>query len=283
MTAAEPTILATCGGLDPGSWSDAVYGPLILHAVQLARVEGRAPRVAHVNTAGGDQRSVEGAELEAARAAGVEAGHIRFFPHPNTENLRERVLSQDVIWVSGGSVVNLLAVWRAHGLDRILREAWEAGVVLAGGSAGALCWYQGGTTASFGPQIEAVSDGLGFVPGSLGVHYDSDLNRRVAHEAAVGSGAIPPGYALDEGVGLVYGGTGTRTRLVDVVTERAGQNAWRVDLVDGRAVETLLEPRLLSGVESAAGWSATTSSRASFQPSSLLSSPSHPQPTFEEA
>jgi peptidase E len=277
MTAAEPTILATCGGLDPGSWTDAVYGPLILHAIQLARVEGRAPRVAHVNTAGGDQRSVEGAELEAARAAGVEASHIRFFPHPNTENLREHVLNQDVIWVSGGSVVNLLAVWRAHGLDRILREAWEAGVVLAGGSAGALCWHEGGTTASFGPQIEAVSDGLGFVPGSLGVHYDSDANRRVAHEAAIGSGVIPPGYALDEGVGLVYSGT----RLVDVVTDRGGQHAWRVEEVDGRAVETILEPRLLPGVESAAGCSATSCRTTS--PTPPTTSRSHPQPTFEEA
>jgi peptidase E len=275
MTAAEPTILATCGGLDPGSWTDAVYGPLILHAIQLASVEGRAPRVAHINTAGGDQRSVEGTELEAARAAGVEASHVRFFPHPNIENLREHVLSQDVIWVSGGSVVNLLAVWRAHGLDRILREAWEAGVVLAGGSAGALCWHQGGTTASFGPQIEAVSDGLGFVPGSLGVHYDSDPNRRVAHEAAIGAGVIPPGYALDEGVGLVYAGT----RLVDIVTERAGQHAWRVEEVGGRAVETILEPRLLPEGESAAGWPAATSCPTS-PPTTF---PSHPQPTFEEA
>ncbi|MFF1879551.1 Type 1 glutamine amidotransferase-like domain-containing protein [Leifsonia sp. NPDC058230] len=266
MTAATPTIVATCGGLNPGSWADATYGPLIRHAVTLADVKGRAPRVAHVNTAGGDQRSVEGAELEAARAAGVEASHIRFFPHPNIENLREHVLSRDVIWVSGGSLVNLLAVWRAHGLDLILREAWEAGVVLAGGSAGALCWHEGGTTASFGPQIEAVPDGLGLVPGSLGVHYDSDPRRRIAHEAAVGSGDIPPGYALDEGVGLVYSGT----RLVDVVTERDGQHAWRIDELDGRAVETRIEPRLLPGFDAVG-------------PAAPTTSPSHPQPTLEEA
>ncbi|GAA1441144.1 Type 1 glutamine amidotransferase-like domain-containing protein [Leifsonia poae] len=242
MTAARPTIVATCGGLNPGSWTDAVYGPLLLHAIELARVEGRAPRVAHLNTAGGDQRSIEGTELEAARAAGVDASHIRFFPHPNIEHLREHVLSQDVIWVSGGSLVNLLAVWRAHGLDAILAEAWRAGVVLAGGSAGALCWHSGGTTASFGPQISAVADGLRLLPGSLGVHYDSDPNRRIAHQAAIAAGTIPSGYALDEGVGLVY----EDASLVDVVAERAGQYAWRVDAADGVVDETRVTPRLLA-------------------------------------
>ncbi|WP_431278471.1 Type 1 glutamine amidotransferase-like domain-containing protein [Leifsonia poae] len=272
MTAAEPTILATCGGLNPGSWTDSVYGPLLMHAIELARVEGRPPRVAHVNTAGGDQRSVEGPELEAARAAGVDASHIRFFPHRNILNLRAHVLAQDVIWVSGGSVVNLLAVWRAHGLDGILREAWQAGVVLAGGSAGALCWHEGGTTASFGPQIEAVADGLGILPGSLGVHYDSDPQRRVAHEAAVASGSLPPGYALDEGVGLVYGGT----RLLDVVSERDGQYAWRVEALDGRAVETRIKPRLLPGA---------TDPESGFdpRPTSDFQPTSDSQPTLEEA
>ena len=110
MTAAAPTIVATCAGLDPGSWTDAAYGPLLLHAISLARVSGRAPRVLHVNTAGGDQRSVEGAELEAARLAGVDAGHLHLFPRLNVPDLRAAVLGSDVVWVSGGSLVNLLAV-----------------------------------------------------------------------------------------------------------------------------------------------------------------------------
>lgn len=241
MTATQPTILASCGGLNPGSWTDAVYGPLLTHAIELARVSGRAPRVSHVNTAGGDQRSVEGIELEAARLAGVQASHLRLFPRPNVENLRDYVLSQDVIWVSGGSLVNLLAVWRAHGLDSIFEEAWRSGVVLAGGSAGGLCWHSGGTTASFGPDISAVADGLGFLPGSLGVHYDSDPNRRGAHEAAIASGVLPAGYALDEGVGLVF----HATTLAEVVTDRIGGYAWNVQAVNGVAVETRITPRLL--------------------------------------
>jgi peptidase E len=253
MTADQPTILATCAGLLPGGWTDAVYGPLMLHGIELAGVTGRAPRVAHLNTAGGDPRFLEGQEVEAARAVGVEASHLRLFPHPNVEDLREYLLSRDLVWVSGGSVVNLLAVWRAHGLGELLREAWLAGVVLAGGSAGALCWHTGGTTTSFGPGVQAVSDGLGFVPHSLGVHYDSDPNRRPAHQGAVADGTIDPGYALEEGVGIVYRGTslGGLDAHPEVVAERAGQRAFLVERVAGQtadrsiAVETPLEACVL--------------------------------------
>lgn len=260
MTATAPTIVATCGGLVAGDWTDSLYGPLMLHAIELAQVRGRAPRVTHINTAGGDQRHVEGAELEAARAAGVEAGHVRFFPHPNIADLRAHILRQDVVWVSGGSLLNLLAVWRAHGLDEILAEAWRSGVVLAGGSAGALCWHEGGTTASRGPGIGALADGLGLLPGSLAVHYDSDPHRRPAHQAAVASGELPEGYALEEGTGLVYRGT----TLVDVVSERAGAAVWHVrraadaDAVAESVAESRLEPRVLPAASSASAPSTTT-------------------------
>ncbi|MDM4762224.1 peptidase E [Galbitalea sp. SE-J8] len=226
MTAATPTILATCGGLVPGDWRETDYGPLLLYAIELAGVSGRAPRVAHVNTAGGDPRAVEGPELEAARAAGVEASHVRLFPHPNHPDLREHVLSRDVIWVSGGSVVNLLALWRAHGLDELLREAWRAGVVLAGGSAGGLCWHRGGTTTSFGPEASVVVDGLGLVDGSFSPHDDSQPSRRPAFQRAVDEGALPPGVAVEEGVGALY--LGERAVLAEVVAERADAAAWTI-------------------------------------------------------
>jgi peptidase E len=248
VTASAPTIVATCGGLVGGDWTDSLYGPLLHHAIELAQVGDRRARVAHINTAGGDQRHVEGAEVEAARVAGVDASHVRFFPHPNVPDLRDHVLSQDVVWVSGGSLLNLLAVWRAHGLDAILAEAWERGVVLAGGSAGALCWHEGGTTASRGPEISVLADGLGLVPGSLAVHYDSDPRRRPAHRAAVASGALPDGYALEEGTGLVYQGT----TLVDVVAERDGASVWRVQrgAAGSPVVETRLAPRVLPPIPS---------------------------------
>jgi peptidase E len=225
MSAAEPTILATCGGLVPGQWTDAAYGPLLFEAIRLARVpEWRAPRVLHVNTAGGDQRFVEGQELEAAREAGVEASHLRFFPRRNVPSLRDAVFRADVVWVSGGSLVAMLAVWRTHGFDEVLREAWRAGVVLAGGSAGGICWHTGGTTQSFGPDPVAVADGLGLVPGSLGVHTDSDPRRLPAFRTAIETGVLPDGVALDEGVGLVY----RERELVEAVAERSGGRAIRI-------------------------------------------------------
>ena len=287
MTAIAPTIVATCGGLVAGDWTDSLYGPLLQHAIELAQVVGRRPRVTHINTAGGDQRHVEGAELEAARAAGVDASHVRFFPHPNIPDLRAHVLAQDVVWVSGGSLLNLLAIWRAHGLDRILAEAWERGVVLAGGSAGALCWHEGGTTASRGPDISALSDGLGLLPGSLAVHYDSDPRRRPAHQAAVASGELPEGYALEEGTGLVYQGT----TLVDVVAEREDAAVWRIrrSEADGRpgVTESRLEPRVLSlpgaGASPNTSPMRTTSASSPSTPTTLTTTTSPTTPTIEEA
>ncbi len=243
MTADAPTILATCGGLDAGTWTDAVYGPLIRYAVSLANVVGRPPRVGHINTAGGDQRFIEGQEIEAARLLGVEASHLRFFPKRNVEDLAAYVLRQDVIWVSGGSLVNLLAVWRAHGLPSILARAWEAGIVLAGGSAGALCWHGGGTTTSFGPDVTTVADGLGLLPWSLAVHWDSDSGRRPSYLAAVADGTVGDGFALEEGVGIRYSGIDA----VEFVTQTAGQRAWRVRRrPDGTVTEDSIEPRMLA-------------------------------------
>ena len=95
----------------------------------------------------------------------AELRHLEFFPWP-PEDLRELTLAQDVIWVGGGNTANMLAIWRVHGFDRILREAWEQGVVLAGGSAGMICWFEAGVTDSFGPQLEGMRDGLGFLPGA---------------------------------------------------------------------------------------------------------------------
>ncbi|AMM19118.1 peptidase [Frondihabitans sp. PAMC 28766] len=247
MTATAPTILATCAGFDPGSWSDVVYGPLMLEAVRLARVPGaRAPRVLHLNTAGGDPRFVEGTELEAARLAGVEASHLRFFPHPNVPSLRDTVMRADVVWVSGGSVVNLLAIWRAHGLDHVLQDAWRAGVVLAGGSAGGLCWHTGGVTTSFGPAASVVADGLGFVPGSLAVHYDSDASRAVAYEGGIASGVLAEGIALDEGTGVVYRDDGDGPQFVEALTQHVEGRVLRVTRDGDRAVTTPLETRLLA-------------------------------------
>jgi peptidase E len=151
------------------------------------------------------------------------------------------LLEQDVVWVNGGSVANLLAVWRVHGLDEVFRRVWEAGVVLAGVSAGSICWYAGGTTDSFGPELRAVTDGLGLLPYGNGVHYDSEDRRRPLVHRLVADGTLPTTHCTDDGVGLVYRGT----QLVEAVSEVGGKGAYIVTRDGQDVVEERLEPRRL--------------------------------------
>jgi peptidase E len=160
---------------------------------------------------------------------------------PNVEDVEGTVLDHDVVWVMGGSVANLLAVWRVHGLDRIMRRAWRAGVVLAGVSAGSICWFEGGATDSFGPGLRPVTDGLGLLPYGNGVHYDSDAGRRPLIHRLVAEGVFRTAHCTDDGVGLVYRGT----ELVEAVTELPGKAAYVVGRGDGGVVEERIEPRSL--------------------------------------
>jgi peptidase E len=156
--------------------------------------------------------------------------------------VRAHLLAQDVILVEGGSVVNLMAVWRAHGLPPILRECWERGVVLAGTSAGSLCWHTGGPTDSYRDALDPFTDGLALVPYSNGVHDDlADQPRRETYRRMVGDGVLPAGYATEDGVGLHYVGT----ELHEAVTVLDGKRAWRVDPADGgQYTEEPVIPRL---------------------------------------
>jgi len=167
--------------------------------------------------------------------------HLTLFPMPNLADIEAHLLSQDVVWVHGGSVVNLLAVWRAHRLDEILRRAWQAGVVLAGISAGSICWHQSGTTDSFGLPLRPVTNGLGFLPYGNGVHYDVEAGRRPLVHQLVAEGSLPTTYCTDDGVGLLYRGTD----MVEAISERAGAGAYLVSRSEGRAIEERIEPRLL--------------------------------------
>jgi peptidase E len=246
LTVDSPTILATSGGIQRGSRTDIAFAPLVFHAIELAGVDGRRPRLCHLGTASGDQRWWNAWLDEAGRAAGIEVAHLNLFPMPNVEDMAGLLLDQDVIWVGGGSVANLLAVWRVHGLDQIFPDVWRAGVVLAGVSAGSICWHVGGTTDSFGPELRAVTDGLGLLPYSNGVHYDSEPQRRSLFQQLVADGALPEGYATDDGVGLVYRGT----TLVGAVSEVTGKAAYHVRREGTQAIEERIEPRLLRGTAS---------------------------------
>jgi peptidase E len=156
------------------------------------------------------------------------------FPWPPA-NLRELVLSQDVIFVSGGNTANMLAIWQVHGIDRLMREAWDRGILLAGVSAGMICWFECGVTDSFGPQLEA-TEGLAFLPGSACPHYDSEGERRPRYRNLI-DGGLPDGLAVDDDVVLRF----VETELHEIVTCRSDAAAYRVTATG----EERLEPRLL--------------------------------------
>ena len=243
MTAAEPTILATSGGVVPSRRRRWEVAPLTDYAVELAGVTGRAPRVCFLATAMGDSPEVVKCFYDAAMHRGFSPSHLALFPMPNVEDPRELLLSQDVIWVFGGSVAGLLAMWRLHGIDLIMREAWQAGVVLTGVSAGSICWHSGGVTDSFGTDLRPVTNGLALVPFSNGVHYDSEEQRRPAFQSLIGDGTLEPGYATEDGVGLLYRGT----RFVEALTEQEGKTAYYVGRSpDGTVTEQPLDTRLLT-------------------------------------
>ncbi|UNO42799.1 peptidase E [Streptomyces sp. MST-110588] len=148
--------------------------------------------------------------------------HLPLFRRTDAD-LRSLILSQDVVYVGGGSTANLLALWRLHGLDEILREAYASGVLLCGISAGACCWFQGCLTDSFGP-LRPLADGLGLLPGSLCPHYDSEPGRRCGYRSALAAGALPGGWALDDGAAALF----VDGHLAEAVTRKEGASLHRV-------------------------------------------------------
>jgi dipeptidase E len=211
----SPQIIAL-GGLGGEAETRALV-EYVLHATGVQH-----PRVCFLPTAAADAAEAVVAFYETFSGR-AEPRHATLFPWPPPD-LRERVLSADAVWVGGGNTANMLAVWRAHGVDELLREAWEQGTVLAGWSAGMICWFEAGVTDSFGPELSGLRDGLGFLPGSGCPHYDAEERRRPVYRSLVRDG-FPPGYAADDDAGLHFLGTG----LHEVISARAGALAYRVD------------------------------------------------------
>jgi len=247
MTASEPTILASCAGYRIAADGEPEYGPVMHRMVRLAQVpDGRRPRVLHINTASGDDPAAERQDLIAAERAGVDARHLRLVEEQNVEDIPAFVSGFDAVWVGGGDLGLLLRVWRGYGVGPALAEAWRSGVVLAGTSAGAQCWHATGTTDRPSGAIEVFHDGLGLLPAtSLAVHYDTNAAWRTAHEAAVRSGALSAGWALDEGTALLYRGE----RAVAALTEHRDRYVWAVTRIHGRALSRPLRPTTLSDPE----------------------------------
>jgi peptidase E len=228
-------ILAMGGGgftMEPGN-------PLLDDFV-LSLAERDEPRVLFLPTASGDTTAQINAFLDRFAGRPCTHEHLSLFRLRDAGRpLREIVLEQDIIYAGGGSMRNLLAIWRAHGLDALLLEAWRQGTVLAGLSAGAMCWFEAGVTRSSGPPEPLA--GLGLLAGSLSVHADGEPERLPVWLAGVRDGSLPGGWAVDDGVGLVFRGT----RLERAVSSRPGAGAQRVDAIAGELVRHRLEVELL--------------------------------------
>jgi peptidase E len=233
-----PRILATSGGYVMGPVQESVrLGTMLLDALSLT--EKTRPRVCLLDTAGGDQHRLYALAYEAFNVAGCDVTQLRLFPQPSA-NAEERLCGSDLVWVGGGSVANLLALWKLHGVDEAMHAAWRSGVILSGVSAGSVCWHLGGTTDSFGPILQPVTNGLGFLPYANGVHYDSEAQRRpLLHKLMAEHVLAPVAFATDDRVGIWYEGTQATTVVADfAIDPDEGAAAYRVELVDDTIIET---------------------------------------------
>ena len=157
--------------------------------------------------------------------AGVDCvpSHLPLFDR-TVDDIAQVIASHDVVMVGGGNTANMLAIWRLHGVDRALRDAYANGTILTGWSAGCLCWFEGGVTDSFTPELGPLRDGLGILSGSACPHFDSEDRRALVYDREIAAG-LPAGIALDDGVIARY----DDERLVEVVSARDDGRAFRVD------------------------------------------------------
>jgi peptidase E len=213
----------------------------------LCGLTGRAsPRIGVLTTATGDDPAIAARICAWFEGTGGEVSHLALFPMPSVADPEDFLLTRDLIFVGGGSVANMLAVWRVHQLDRIMRAAWDVGVVLSGVSAGAICWFEGGTTDSFGPDLRPFTDGLGFLEGSYCPHYNTEPGRRPLFTSLIAAGVLPAGIACDDGAGAHF----ADDELDAVVTALPGAAGYLVG-PDGAGgfTHTTLTARPLPGLD----------------------------------
>lgn len=229
-------IVASSGGFNQTDrWGVVTPGGIFHRALELT---GKArPRVLFVLTASGDDKGYLATMYQAVSQLSVDAEHLALFTQPNVE-VEQAFGRADLVWVGGGSVANLLAVWRLHGVDLAAKDAWDRGVVLGGVSAGSICWHVGGPTDSFGPKLQTVTNSLGFLPWGNGVHYDSEAQRRPLLQSLVLNETLPISYATDDHAGIIYEGIDPVEVVIDSTDSKA--RAYRVEKINGEVVETTL-------------------------------------------
>ena len=189
------------------------------------------PRILFIGAASGDSEAYRATFDEQLAGTDCEPSHLLLFDRDDRD-LASVIRDQDIVMVGGGNTANLLAIWRVHGVDALLRDAYARGTVLTGWSAGCLCWFEGGITDSFGPHLEPLRDGLGILAGTSCPHYDDvEGRRRQVYTAAVRDG-LAPGIALEDGVAALY----EDERLVEIVSGRPDGRAFRVTRDDEQAL-----------------------------------------------
>jgi len=214
----------------------------LLDRFVLERVDARRPRICFLPTAAGDSSGDESAFAEAFPAVGFDASVLRLFER-EVADIEGFLGEHDVVYVGGGNTVSMLAIWRAHGVDAALRSAYGAGVVLAGVSAGANCWFEACTTDSYQlGRADPLLDGLGLIPGSFTPHYDNEESRRPAVHALIGDGVLPDGHACDDFAAVHV----VDEEVRGAVSSRPGARAFRVERSGHGVTETPLDVRRLS-------------------------------------
>ncbi len=196
------------------------------------------PKVLLIATARGDDPEYVAKFYAAYTELGATPAHLPLFQR--TPDVRELILSQDVVFVGGGNTRSMLAVWREWGLPDALREAAASGVFLAGVSAGAICWFEQGITDSWADRLRPL-DCMGWLPGSCCPHYDGEPQRRPAYHSFLMAGQVKPGFAIEDGVAAHF----RNGHLERVVSKRMGSRAYYASIVDGRVNEQSLEATLL--------------------------------------
>ncbi len=213
---------------------------LALDRYVLALTEKGRPKVCFLPTASGDAEEYIERFHSALESLGTEHSHLSLTRY-NQPDPDGHLLDQDVIYVGGGNSFQMLLVWRAHGIDKTLRQAWEKGIILCGVSAGSLCWFSGSITDSWGHPLQVLNDGLGLLPESHCPHYDGEPERQNIYEESVAIGELPPGIAVEDSCGVLYRGT----QLVESVCSVPNKHAFRVTQVGGKVRRTTIPTRML--------------------------------------
>ncbi len=231
-------IVAMGGGISPGAPA------LFKYVVGLSNRRKRNPRVLFIPTATGDDQGSLLWFYKIMTAVPGTPNNLGFF-HRTPPDLRSLILSQDVIIVGGGNTKSMLAVWREYGVDKLLKEAWERGIILSGASAGGICWFDSCVTDSFAESYVSLP-ALGMLKGSCCPHYDGGVlpgekGRKATYHALLTGGELESGYAIEEVTGMHFVGH----ELKEVVTGKEGTAAYRVEITDGVVHETKLEARFL--------------------------------------